>query len=591
MLEYSRLRPGPEKKHCVDMNSRGISLEVAKRRVFAFMPVLQWLPSYDKTWLKFDIIAGLTLAAFAIPDNMAYATLAGLPPEYGLYAGIMAPLAYFIFATSRHASVGPSSSEAIMVATFFAAMVISSPAEYAGIVALTAILVGIISVSAWLLRLGFLVNLISGPVMKGFLVGTGIVIIVNQIPKLLGLSGAPSAFFQKIIFILQNIPETNLYALALGIGALLLFFALEHKFPRLPGSLIVVVLSIILVWLTGLEEKGVEIVGTIPQGLPDIGMPVFSPGDVALVFPLAVGLFVLSFVELCTITRTYAKAHEYETDNNQELLALGASSVAVGIGQGFPIGGSFSKSAVTDRNKAHTQLAGAIAAGVTILVVLYLTGFFYYLAEPVIAALIVVAVFKMVDIAGLNRIGHINKTEIYIALITFGGVLVFGILAGVLIGAALSLIVILYRFTFPHMVVVGRIPGTNLFGDIDRQPEKEEVPGAFIYRIDAPLIFANAENFKENFLKALAQEQRPIHLAIIDLQSSPITDVTAVDMIRDLITELDRKGITLRLANASGQVRDVLRAAGIEEKVGRLDRTTTISAILEQEENAHSVPP
>ncbi len=564
------------------MNIRGITPEMAKQRVLALVPVLGWLPSYDRTWLKFDLIAGLTLAAFAIPDNMAYATLAGLPPEYGLYAGIMAPLAYFIFATSRQASVGPSSSQAIMVATFLAAMVISSPAEYAGIVALTAILVGIISVVAWLLKLGFLVNLISGPVMKGFLVGTGIVILVSQIPKLLGLSGAPSSFFQKIVFILQNLPETNLYALALGIGALLLFFVLEHKLPRLPGSLFVVLLSIILVWLAGLEEKGVEIVGTIPQGLPEIGMPVFSPGDVGLVFPLAVGLFVLSFVELSSIARTYAKAHDYEIDNNKELLALGASSVSVGLAQGFPISGSFSKTAVNDRNGAKTQLAGTIAAGVTILVVLYLTGFFYYLAEPVIAALIIVAVFKMVDIAGLSRIGHINKTEIYIALITFGGVLLFGILAGVLIGTALSLIEILYRFTFPHMVVVGRIPGTTLFGDIERHPENEEVPGAFIYRIDAPLIFANAESFKENFSKALAQEQRPVHLAIIDLQSSPITDVTAVDMIRDLIAELDRKGITLRLANASGQVRDVLRAAGIEEKVGKLDRTTTISAILNE---------
>jgi SulP family sulfate permease len=570
------------------MNIRGISLEMAKSRVLDMVPVLRWLPSYDKRWLKFDLIAGLTLAAFAIPDNMAYATLAGLPPEYGLYAGIMAPLAYFVFATSRHASVGPSSSEAIMVATFLAAMVITSASQYAGIVALTAILVGIISVVAWLLRLGFLVNLISGPVMKGFLVGTGIVIIVSQIPKLLGLSGAPSSFFDKIVFILQNLPETNFYALALGISALLLFFALEHKFPRLPGSLIVVILSIIFVAWTDLVEKGVEIVGTIPQGLPQIGVPVFTPADVELVFPLAIGLFVLSFVELSTIARTYAKAHEYEIDNNQELLALGASSVSVGIAQGFPISGSFSKTAVNDRNGAKTQLAGAIAAGVIILVVLYFTGFFYYLAEPVIAALIVVAVFKMVDIPGLARIGHINRTEIYIALITFGGVLIFGILAGVLIGAALSLIEILYRFTFPHMAVIGRIPGTNVFGDIDRHPENEAIPGVFIYRIDAPLIFANAESFKENFSKAFGQEHRPVNLVIIDLQSSPITDVTAVDMIRDLITELERKGIILRLAHASGQVRDVLRAAGIEDKVGKLDQTTTIAALIEQNKKSHS---
>jgi len=264
------------------------------------------------------------------------------------------------------------------------------------------------------------------------------------------------------------------------------------------------------------------------------------------------------------------------------LLALGASSVSVGIGQGFPISGSFSKTAVNDANGAKTQLAGVVAAGVIVLVVLFLTGAFYYLAEPVIAALIVVAVFKMVDLAGLVRIGHINRSEVYIALITLGGVLLFGILSGVLIGAGLSLLEILFRFTFPNMVVVGRIPGTNLFGDLGRHPENELVPEVFIFRIDAPLIFANAESFKENFSRALGQEDRPIRLAIVDLQPSPIIDVTAADMIRDLATELDRKGIDLRLANTSGQVRDVLRAADIEEKVGRLDRTSTIEALCEQ---------
>jgi high affinity sulfate transporter 1 len=473
-----------------------------------------------------------------------------------------------------------------MVATFLAAIVITSPAQYAGIVALTAILVGIICVVAWLLKLGFLVNLISGPVMKGFLVGTGLVIIVSQIPKILGLSGTPSSFFGKIGFVLQNLPEINIYALALGMGALLLFFVLEHKFPHLPGSLFVVILSIIFVALTDLAEKGVEIVGTIPQGLPELGFPVISPGDVELVLPLAIGLFILSFVELSTIARTYAKAHEYDIDNNQELLALGASSVSVGIAQGFPVAGSFSKSAVNDRNNAKTQLAGAIAAGVTILVVLFLTGFFYYLAEPVIAALIIVAVFKMVDIAGLSRIGYINKTEIYISLITLAGVLIFGILGGVMIGAALSLLEILYRFSFPHMAVIGRIPGTNLFSDAGRHPENEVVPGIFIYRIDAPLIFANAESFKEHFINALQQEQRPVHLAIIDLELSPFTDVTAADMIKDLFTEFDRKGIELRLANVSGQARDVFRRAGIEDKAGKLDRTTTIAALVEQSRNS-----
>ena len=219
------------------------------------------------------------------------------------------------------------------------------------------------------------------------------------------------------------------------------------------------------------------------------------------------------------------------------------SSISAGIGQGFPVSGSFSKTAVTDRNGGKTQLAGVVAAGVIVLVLLFLTNLFYYLAEPVIAALIIVAVFKMVDLPGLARIGQINRSEVYIALITFGGVLLFGVLSGVLIGAVLSLVEILYRFTFPNMVVVGRIPGTDVFGDLERHPENETIPGVFIFRIDAPLIFANADSFKKNFSRDLRREERPIRLAIIDLQSSPIIDVTAADMIRDLHTDSNGRGL------------------------------------------------
>lgn len=567
------------------MNLREIPFKTVKDRLVDLAPVLRWLPAYDRKWLKFDVAAGLTLAAFAIPDNMAYATLAGLPPQYGLYAGIMAPLAYFVFASSRHASVGPSSSEAIMVASFLGGLAIATPEQYAGLVALTALLVGVLGLLAWVFRLGFLVNLISGPVMKGFLVGTGIVVIVSQLPSLMGISGTPSSFFGKILFILQHLGETNLTALALGLGSLLLFFVLERKVPRLPGSLVVVALSIALVWMTGLADRGVEIVGVIPAGLPAPVLPSFALSDPSLVFPLAIGLFMLSYVEVTSIARTYAKAHDYEVDIDRELLALGASSISVGLTQGFPIGGSFSKTAVTDRSGAKSQLAGVVAAGVTVLVVLFLTGAFYYLAEPVIAALIIVAVFNMVDLPGLTRIGRVNRTEASIALVTLGGVLLFGILSGVLIGAGLSLLEILYRFTFPNMVAVGRIPGTRLFGDLERHPDNVRVPGIFVFRIEAPLIFANAESFRTSFADALGREMRPIHLAIIDLQRSPITDYTAAEMIRNLATELERKGVALRLANASGQVRDLMRAAEVEEMVGRLDRTTTIDALCQQYED------
>jgi sulfate permease, SulP family len=551
-------------------------------KISRVIPVIKWIPSYDRRWLKFDLVAGLTLAMFAIPDNMAYATLAGLPPEYGLYAGIMASIGYFIFASSRQAVVGPSSSEALMVGSFLGLLAIGSFTEYAALAALAALLVGVIAIIAWALRMGFLVNLISGPVLKGFLAGAGIVIIMSQVPKILGITGSPPDFFAKIIYVLQNLDQTNVYSLALGLAAIIGILAIEKKYPRIPGSLVIVIAAIIFMTFSSFVEKGVEVLGEIPQGLPQIGLPVVNPGDVATVFPLALALFILSYVELSTIARTYARKNRYQVDTNQELLALGASNVFAGIGQGFPVAGSFSKSAVNDRSRAKTPLAGAVAAGVTIIVVLFLTGFFYNLPECVIAALIIVAVVSMVNIPELFRIGHIDRTEFSIAIVTFAGVLVFGILIGVLIGTVLSLIDIMHKITFPHTAVIGRVPGTEIFGDIERKPPKDQIPGILIFRVDSPLLFANATTVREQLNDHIESRVPAVKLVILDFYSSPILDVTAADMINDLISDLSDRSIAIRLANTTGQVRDLLRKAGLEEKLGRLESTDTISTILDE---------
>ncbi len=546
------------------------------------IPILKWLPSYDRRWLKFDLIAGITLAMFAIPDNMAYATLAGLPPEYGLYAGIMAPLGYFIFASSRQAVVGPSSSEALMVGSFLGLLAISSFTQYAALAGLTAILVGIIAIFAWVLRMGFLVNLISGPVLKGFLAGAGIVIIGSQIPKLLGISGAPSDFFPKMVYVLQNLAQTNFYSLALGVIAIIGILAIEKKYPRVPGSLIIVIAAIIFMTYSSFVEKGVEILGYIPPGLPTLGIPEFTAADVGSVFPLAVALFILSYVELSTIAKTYARKNRYPVDMNQELLALGAGSVAAGVGQGFPVAGSFSKSAVNDRSRAKTPLAGAIAAGVIIIVVLFFTSIFYNLPECVIAALIIVAVVNMVNIVELQRIGSLDRTEFSVAIVTLVSVLIFGILQGVIIGTGLSLVALLYRIAFPHTAILGRVPGTDIFGDIERKPAKDQIPGVLLFRVDSPILFANANEIKEQLDTHVEAIVPAVKLVILDFYSSPMLDVTAADMIRDLLTDLSQRGIELRLANTTGQVRDLIRKAGLVEKLGRLEATDTISTILDE---------
>jgi high affinity sulfate transporter 1 len=549
-----------------------------KDRIASVLPVIQWLPKYKRNLLRFDIIAGLTLAAFAIPDAMAFASLAGLPPEIGLYATIVAPLAYFLFGTSRQTSVGPSSSESILIATVLGVIALGDPARYLSLAALAALMVGVIAIVAWVLRLGFLVNLI----------GTGIVIIVSQLPKLLGITGAPSGFLAKIFYMLQNLGGANLYVVAIGIVGIILVLALERKFPKVPCTLILIILAISLMSVTNLVERGVHIVGEIPQGLPSFAIPECTAQDVSTLLPLALALFILSYVELSTNARIYARKRRYHIDTDQELLALGASSIATGLFQGYPIAGSFSKSAVSDRSGAKTQLAGAVAALAAAIVVMFFTGFFYNLPETILAALIIVAVIKMVDFKGLFRIGQISKRELSIAVTTLCGVLVFGILPGVLIGVLLSFIDLGYRITRPHTAVQGRIPGTEIYGDFERRPEKEDIPGVLIIRVDAPLVFGNTEMVKEIITDLIKQQKEPVHLVVLDLGASPIIDVTAADMIGELYSDLREQEIELKLAEASGQVRDVLRKAGIEARIGKLGRSTTIHAVIEEWQSSKS---
>lgn len=555
------------------------SLNEARKRIIGFFPIVSWLPSYSRDLLRYDLLAGITLAAFAIPELIAYAQLAGLPPQYGLYAGIVAPIAYLFFGTIRQLSIGPSSSEAILLASVLGTLVIADPERYIALAALTALLVAGIAFSARVFRLGFIVNLISVTVLKGFLIGTGLVIIVGQIPKVLGIPGISGGFIERLLALAASLGSANLYALAIGLGGIALLFLIEHRFPHLPGTLIVVILSIALMSATSLAERGVHVLGAIPGGLPALQVPAFGPGDPAMLFPLAFALFLLAYVETVSIGRSRARQQDAPVDTNQELVALGASSFAAGIAQGFPIAGSFSRTEMNVRNRAKTPLAGAFAAAITALVAVFLTGLFSNLPEAIIGALIIVAVIHMVDLAGLRRIASIRMPEAVIAVATLIGVLVFGILAGVFMGVILSLLEMLFRVTYPHTAILGRIGDTDRFGDISRHPENHQIPGVLIIRVDAPLIFANAATIKERILQEVHADPA-IRLVILDLEASPILDVTAADMLGDLNDDLIIRGVALRIAEATGRVRDLIRRAGYEKSLGKIGQETKIAAVL-----------
>jgi high affinity sulfate transporter 1 len=550
----------------------------------SFFPIYKWLPSYSREWFRFDLVAGITLAAFAIPELIAYAELAGLPPEYGLYAGILAPIIYILFGTIRQLSIGPSSSEAVLLASVLGILVVGDPGRYAALAALTAIMVGLIALIARIFRLGFMVNLISITVLKGFLVGTGLVIIVGQLPKIFGIEGTQGGFFEKLFYFLSHLGDTQLITLAIGMAGIIFLLLAERQFPRLPNTLIAVIASIILVSAFSLAERGVQVVGQIPQGLPEIGFPAFQAGDMVLLFPLAFALFILAYVETMSIGRSLSKEQHYPVHANQELLALGSTSIAAGMSQGFPISGSFSRTAVNVKNHAVTPFAGGIAAVIIALVALWFTGLFANLPETIIGAIIFVAVVHMVDLTGLRRIASISRPEFIITIATLFSVLVFGILSGVFIGVVLSLLEMLFRVTYPHTAILGQIGDTNRFGDITRHPENRQIPGVFIFRVDAPIIFANAETVKQRIFQNL--EKNPaIRVVILDMEASPIVDITAADMLGELESELRTRGIALRLAEATGQVRDIIRAAGYEDSMGRIGQDTKISTVLEEWES------
>jgi high affinity sulfate transporter 1 len=547
---------------------------------FAF-PILTWLPQYNRSFFRADLIAGITLTAFAVPELMAYAQLAGLPAVYGLYAGIIAPLVYCIFGTIKQMSIGPSSSEAILLASILSLLPGLDLARYMSLAALTAVMAGTFSIISRIFRVGFVVHLISHTVLKGFLAGVGIVIISGQFFRIMGIPSGPRAFFDQVSYLFHNISEVNIPTLFFGFMTIMLLIVAHKKYSTFPTALLIVIVSILVMSVTNLEESGISVVGEIPQGLPTLVFPEVSFEDIQILFPLAFAVFIVAYVENMSIGQALSKKYRYRVDPDQELLAFGATSVVTGLFQGFPVSGSYSRTALNETSGAITQLSGALSALLIAVVALFLSGLFSNIPEAVIGGLIIVAVTRLIDLKGLWRIASISRNEFIIAMATCIGVLLFGILSGVFLGVILSILDILYRVTSPRIAVLGRVSGTTHYADRIRHPENESIPGVLIIRVDAPLIFANAEMVKDRIL-ALISQDKSIQLVILDLSTSPILDVSASDMIVDLYQEISRAGISIRIAEATWQVRRMLRLSGVEEVIGEeVTQLTSLDSVLD----------
>ncbi|MDP3065247.1 MAG: SulP family inorganic anion transporter [Methanobacteriaceae archaeon] len=530
----------------------------------SILPVVQWARSYNKEWFRPDVLAGITVGAFIVPEAIAFASLAGLPPEVGLYSAMMALLVYVIFGTSRQLSMGPTSAISILVGSTLGSLLIVNAEQYALIASLVAVVAGLLAFISWILRLGFIVKFISKTVLTGFLAGLALFIASGQLTKLFGINGASGNFFQRIYYLILHIDQTNLATLAVGVGGLLFLLLATKKFPKLPNTLILVLGSIILLTLTNLASLGVKVVGSIPQGLPSLIIPDPNLIDVNTLITLAGAVFLLSYIEGYGVATNYAIKNNYKIDGNKELLPLGISNIAVGLFQGFPVGGSVSRSSVNNESGAKTPLAGGISGIIILLVLVFLTGLFTNLPESILAAIILFTIRGLLDIPHFRFIYNFSRIEFVIAMLTLLSVLILGTLEGIIIGVILSILVLINKLYNPNIAILGQVPGTDDYKDIKRHPENIKIPGVLIIRVDGSQIFLNADNIKNNILDLLDNEYKDAKLLILDLEATAFIDITGIEMLDELTTELKNRKISIKASNISGPLRDTLRKTEIE---------------------------
>jgi len=554
----------------------------------SLLPPVQWLRRYDPAWLACDLIAGVTLAAYAVPVALAYATLAGLPPHYGVYCYLLGGIAYAIFGTSHQLAVGPTSAIAMLVGATVAGMAGRNATRWAEIAALTALVMAALSLAAWIFRLSGLVNFISQTILVGFKAGAALTIAMTQLPKLFGVPGGGDGFFERAWILLTQLSQTNLVVLTLGAVALAILLGGDRLLPGRPVALAVVALAIGAVTYFGLIDRGVSVVGAFPPGLPSFSWPSLRLRDVDGVVPLAAACFLLAYVEGVSAARTLADKHGYKIDPRQELLALGAANLSVAFFHGFPIAGGLSQSSVNDKAGARSPLA-LVFASVTISVCLaYLSGLLQNLPNVVLAAIVLVAVRGLFDAAALRRLWRVSRFEFSIALVALVGVLLLGILKGVLVAVVVSILMLLAAAARPHVAFLGRIPGSQRFSDHQRHPDNEQIPGVLIFRVQASVLYFNCDHVRNRVWERVS-EADALRLVICDLSNSPLIDVAGADMLAALHKDLASRGVQLRIVEAHAKVRDLLRAAGLEEQVGYFGRHMSIDQAIQECSEASNV--
>ncbi|WP_250030219.1 SulP family inorganic anion transporter [Paractinoplanes maris] len=527
---------------------------------------------YRRPWLRADLLAGATVWAVLIPESLAYATIAGVPPVAGLYAAPAALLLYALLGSSRHLVVGPMSATAALSAGIVAPVAGTNPGHYAALTAALAIGAGLIALVAGLARLGFLAGLISEPVLKGFIIGLALTIIIGQVPKIFGVEKGDGDFFAQAVHVLRELPQTSVVTAGVGLASLAVLLLLRRFLPRLPASLLVVALGVLAATAFGLDQHGVKVVGNIDGGLPAYGLPDASLDDYLSLASGAFGVVLIGFAEGLGAAKTYAARAGYTVNPNRELIGLGAANLGAGLSSGMVVNGSLSKTAVNGGAGARSQLSGVTVAALTVITLLFLTAFFEQLPEATLGAVVIVAVVELVDVRALVRLyrlwsrqlgaiyGPAARADFGAAIAAGLGVLIFDTLPGLLIGVAVSLVLLLYRAARTNVAVLGREPRSGQWNDLARHADNETVPGVLVVRVEGGLFFGNADHVRDRIRRLVAAGG--VRTVVLDAQAVPFVDMTAAGALGELSHELGRDDVRLLIAAGIGQVRDLLDRSG-----------------------------
>ena len=549
-------------------------MQQAKGMSVSLLPGLRRLRAYQPSWLRGDVLAGVTVAAYLVPQCMAYGELAGVAPIAGLWAILPAMLLYALIGSSPQLSVGPESTTAVMTAAAIAPIAAGDPLAYASFASLLAVLVGLVCVLGAWARLGFLADLLSKPILVGYMAGVAVIMISGQIGKISGLELEAKSLAGELLEVARRSTEIHLPTLLLALGVLAFLLLIQRRFPTAPGPLLAVLLAVAAVALFQLDQAGVAVIGAIPAGLPSFVMPTTAlSGDLALdtfryLLTAAAGIALVGYSDNVLTARAFAARGGYRIDANQELLALGTVNLGTGLMQGFPVSSSASRTAISVSIGSRSQLFSLVACVVVLVVLLVLRPLLAMFPQAALGAIVISAALRLIDIGELKRMRHFKRSEFRLALITCAGVLFTDILMGVGLAVALSVIDLFARLVRPHAAVLGQVPRLGGLHDVDDWQGASTIPGLMLYRYDAPLCFANAEDFRHRALAAIAAEATPVRWFVLNAEAIVEIDITAADVLQDFHRELTATGVVFAMARAKQELYQQLSRAGLVQRMG-----------------------